>query len=740
MKNLKLLWGLLWAFACLQASAQTTGFNYQAVIRDATFAPLGNQFGTAQVSILNSGTETYRESHTISTDAVGVFNLVVGRGTPIVGNFGTLDWGSGNRFLQVSVTVGGTTYNFAQTELQAVPYAKVAERTLLGDGDSSPTNEIQQLSISGSVISLSNGGGSINLPPNSGTDSQVLSISGTNLSISNGNTVALPAGVPGPQGPAGPTGATGAAGPPGPSGPTGATGPAGATGATGAQGPQGPVGATGAQGPAGAQGPQGPPGPTYTGGAGISVSGTTIINTGDTDASNDLTTTSTAGGDLSGIFSNLQIGANTLGTNEITNGSLTADDFAAGVIPPTTWAVSGTNISNTNVGAVGIGTTTPTAKLSVHSQSSSAELDVRYYGDGSLVRFGRATGTIAAPTAVLNNSTLSTVLFDGHNGSTFGTGAAIAANTTEAWTPSAQGGNLQFRTTPNGSTAAATRMTIGQNGNIGIGTAPSAERLRVDYTPSSPSDLTANLRLHSDIPRILFTTGGNNSKWRFDPVLSGANEAQSKFVFNYEHNGASSRNPLMVAGNGTVSINATTDNSYPLRIKEIDPAFYGLNIEGTGITDNWEISVGSSTNMVLYFNNLGRGSFNSVTGNYTPVSDRRFKTNIQPLESVVAKVMALQPARYEIKDQNPKHLQSLGFIAQEVRPLFPELVFDNKNDRTGDTYLTLDYAGFGIIAVKAIQEQQQTIENQQHTISAQQAQIQSLEERLARLERLLEKK
>jgi glycosylphosphatidylinositol transamidase (GPIT) subunit GPI8 len=144
--------------------------------------------------------------------------------------------------------------------------------------------------------------------------------------------------------------------------------------------------------------------------------------------------------------------------------------------------------------------------------------------------------------------------------------------------------------------------------------------------------------------------------------------------------------------------------------------------------------------LVLYFNGANRGSFNSVTGNYTPVSDRRFKTNIQPLESMLSKVMALKPTRYELKDQNPQHLQSLGFIAQEVRPLFPELVFDNNNDRGGDSYLTLDYAGFGIIAIRAIQEQQQTIENQQQTISTQQAQIQSLEERLARLERLLEKK
>ncbi len=43
---------------------------------------------------------------------------------------------------------------------------------------------------------------------------------------------------------------------------------------------------------------------TYTAGAGISIAGNVITNTGDTDASNDITNTTTAGGDLSGTYPN----------------------------------------------------------------------------------------------------------------------------------------------------------------------------------------------------------------------------------------------------------------------------------------------------------------------------------------------------------------------------------------------------------------------------------------------------
>lgn len=58
-------------------------------------------------------------------------------------------------------------------------------------------------------------------------------------------------------------------------------------------------------------------GSTYTAGTGIDITSNVITNTGDTDASNDITTVSTAGGDLSGTFSNLQIGAGTVGATEL---------------------------------------------------------------------------------------------------------------------------------------------------------------------------------------------------------------------------------------------------------------------------------------------------------------------------------------------------------------------------------------------------------------------------------------
>ena len=68
--------------------------------------------------------------------------------------------------------------------------------------------------------------------------------------------------------------------------------------------------------------------------------------------------------------------------------------------------------------------------------------------------------------------------------------------------------------------------------------------------------------------------------------------------------------------------------------------------------------------------------------------------------------MQLHPQSYGWKDDTTGR-RSIGFIAPEVRRIFPELVQQNQGS---DDYLTMDYAGFGVIAIQAIQEQQQLID------------------------------
>jgi hypothetical protein len=132
-------------------------------------------------------------------------------------------------------------------------------------------------------------------------------------------------GVTGVTGRTGPTGATGVTGVTGVTGPTGATGVTGVTGPTGATGITGPTGATGVTGPTGATGVTGPTGATGTTGP-----------TGATGVSGP-----------TGATGFLQAGNS--------NGDTPYWDQTAGV-----WVTTADNFYNYG-GAIGIGTTTPTA-------------------------------------------------------------------------------------------------------------------------------------------------------------------------------------------------------------------------------------------------------------------------------------------------------------------------------------------------------------------------------------------
>ena len=72
----------------------------------------------------------------------------------------------------------------------------------------------------------------------------------------------------------------------------------------------------------------------------------------------------------------------------------------------------------------------------------------------------------------------------------------------------------------------------------------------------------------------------------------------------------------------------------------------------------------------------------TATGEVTAYSDIRLKTDIQPLENRGY----IKPVTYK-KDGK----DSIGFIAQEVRELYPELVIE---DNTEDKYLSVNYAQY----------------------------------------------
>jgi hypothetical protein len=166
---------------------------------------------------------------------------------------------------------------------------------------------------------------------------------------------------------------------------------------------------------------------------------------------------------------------------------------------------------------------------------------------------------------------------------------------------------------------------------------------------------------------------------------------------------------------GLVGINTTT----PASTLEIRQKTGGLTLVEPGSWNNWEFRVQSSMNWLHLFRNGALAGRFYEDGRYGETSDKRLKTDIQPLPSLLGKVMKLEPVEYKLKNVNTSH-KTIGFIAQDVIKLVPDLVRVEKDTSAGAKGIadlhTLTYTSFGVLAIKAVQEQQQIIHSLQSQV------------------------
>lgn len=128
-----------------------------------------------------------------------------------------------------------------------------------------------------------------------------------------------------------------------------------------------------------------------------------------------------------------------------------------------------------------------------------------------------------------------------------------------------------------------------------------------------------------------------------------------------------------------------------------------------------------------FFNFAYNGQFKSyisVDGSFNQVSDIRLKENFENYTSVLDGIKKLAVLTYHYK-AHKTNTKSFGLIAQNVQQYFPEIVSTN----SADNFLGLDYSKTGVLAIKAIQEQQEVIENLQRKIESLESKLGMLESR-----------
>ncbi len=168
-KKLLLLSALFVTF--LNFAQVPQGISYQAIALNSSGTPVVSSNVRVKLSILDasaSGSVLYSESQLKTTNAQGLFNLVIGQGTLISGAFNTINWGVNSKFLKVEMDAsGGTSYTLVgTTQLLSVPYALAADSLVTSAGEG-----ITLVSPNGTPYILSvNDAGQLSLPT-SGTAS-----------------------------------------------------------------------------------------------------------------------------------------------------------------------------------------------------------------------------------------------------------------------------------------------------------------------------------------------------------------------------------------------------------------------------------------------------------------------------------------------------------------------------------------------------------------------------------------
>ena len=356
-----------------------------------------------------------------------------------------------------------------------------------------------------------------------------------------------------------------------------------------------------------------------------------------------------------------------------------------------------------------------------------------FSGQGN--RFGGAAGSASAPTTANTNI----LLYNNSASNWSGIGS---------WTD----GSMYFVT---GVSAPATRLFINNVGSVGVGTTSPLGKFAVShgngdqFTVTQPVDDTLAIQTITNGYGV-GTYGENSYKLNLQPygyVGIGTNTPGYKLDVNGQSrlNGPVGVNTyplscgagytLCVGGNGHVSsnfhvggqltvtgaFNCLNDHCPPNGfLRHYGSVYLNTDLGGTFVINNDNGAIGGGHNQFAVRNGAGGNVF-AVTANGTiwcavdcrTYSDSRYKKDIQLIPHALDKILALRgvnffydKSQYPQKTYNFPDTSQVGFIAQEVEQIIPELV-----DTDQEGFKGVSYGKVSALLVEGIKEQQKEIKD-----------------------------
>ncbi len=248
----------------------------------------------------------------------------------------------------------------------------------------------------------------------------------------------------------------------------------------------------------------------------------------------------------------------------------------------------------------------------LNSKQSSSTDNILLQGTNPPNIVGRRhNGSLAVPTATTAGLFPLSLEAEGYNGTAFtSTRGRINFNTTENWTTTGNGLEIQFHTTANATIGLSQRMVIGNNGNVGIGTGSPLSLLHV-FQGTSGIAPNGNAKVfiedNTDTYLNLAAPNANETGILFAKTSSSAHGGiiyTGANAMNFRTGGNNTR--MTISSTGNVGIGTTTPTAK-------------LDIEGDIVVKKSAITVAGTYNALnrlsassIYFNTSGTINLNGI--------------------------------------------------------------------------------------------------------------------------------
>jgi hypothetical protein len=139
------------------------------------------------------------------------------------------------------------------------------------------------------------------------------------------------------------------------------------------------------------------------------------------------------------------------------------------------------------------------------------------------------------------------------------------------------------------------------------------------------------------------------------------------------------------------------------------------------------VAPGASAFKIGTSTNNGNGATLTLSGVWTNASDLSKKYDIEDINYGLSEVMMLHPVTYKLKGLNT---QDVGFIAQEVKKIIPEIIYGEEGE------MTMSYGQLTSVLVQAIQQQQVQIESYKSEVESLHGKVGQIESQQKQIDEL----